>query len=164
MRNNAGITLFECLIYIVLFSFIATAGASIVARLWMTGMKSAAIARSRLTLYSAFDAFYREIQSAPSSANQWKMISPACIIWSNEDAKDICWHTKNNMLFRTEGIYNADKAIWKKKYSASMAPITHLSFKVYDADSISALEIDLSDGITTIHETIALQNRKINVQ
>jgi len=165
MRKHVGVTLFECLIYIALFSFIATASVSIVARLWQSGMKAASIERSRLTLYSAFDALARELKSAPSSTKEWKRISPDCLIWPiAENKKDRCWNIKNNTLFRTEGVYNAQQEAWSKKHSSSIAPLTELRFEVNGADRITHITVLLSDGITTIQEKIALHNRKLHAQ
>ena len=163
MRNQSGVTLFECLLYIALFSFIATASVSIVGRLWQSSMKAACIERSRLTLYSAFDALSREIKAAPSLQKKWKLIAHDCLIWSvNEKKKDRCWSMRNNVLFRTEGMYDAERKTWKKKQSSSIAPLTKLSFNPSGTDRITHITIMLSDGITTIEEKIALQNRKLD--
>lgn len=165
MRNQAGVTLFECLLYIALFSFIATASVSIVGRLWQSSMKAAKIERSRLTLYSAFDALSREIKSAPSLQKEWKSISQSCLIWPvSAKKKDRCWSMRNNTLFRTEGIYNAERETWSKKQSSSIAPITKLCFTLNGTDRITHITIMLSDDITTIEEKIALQNRKLDAQ
>ncbi len=165
MRNQSGVTLFECLLYIALFSFIATASVSIVGRLWQSSMKAAQVERSRLTLYSAFDALAREIKSAPSLKKKWKLISQTCLIWPvNEKKKDRCWSMRNNTLFRAEGIYNAERETWEKKQSSSVAPITKLCFTPNGTDRITHIAVMLSDGITTIEEKIALQNRRLDAQ
>jgi len=163
MRKHAGVTLFECLIYIALFSFIATASVSIVARLWQSGMKAASIERSRLTLYSAFDALARELKSAPPPTKEWKLISSECLIWPIvENKKDRCWGVKKGTLFRTEGVYNAQREVWSKKQSSSIAPLTELCFEISGTDQITHITVLLSDGITTIQEKIALHNRKLH--
>jgi len=166
MRTHRGVTLFECLIYLALFSFIATASVSIIARLWQSSIAAASIERSRLTLYSAFDALAREVRSAPSLRAEWKLITPTALIWptKNSKRKDRCWIAQKNRLFRIEGTYTTQLEQWKKKHSSCIAPITNLTFKCLGAEHISHVMVTLSDGITTIQETITLHNRVMNAK
>lgn len=166
IHTHKGVTLFECLIYLALFSFIATASVSIIARLWQSSITAASIERSHLTLYSAFDALAREVQSAPSLRTEWKLITPITLIWpiKKSKRKNRCWTMRNNTLFRTEGTYNTQLEQWTKKHSSSIAPITDLKFKCLGDKHISHVMITLSDGITTIQEIIALHNRVIHAK
>ncbi|EKD48574.1 MAG: hypothetical protein ACD_64C00251G0006 [uncultured bacterium] len=166
MRMHKGVTLFECLIYLALFSCIATASVAIIARLWQSRMRAAAIEQSHLTLYSAFDALAREMQSAPSLRTQWKCIMPTTLIWPIKDSKrnDRCWTMHNKALFRIEGSYATASGQWKKKHGSTIAPITELHFDCAGAERITHVTVLLSDGITTLQETIALHNRIIHAQ
>lgn len=157
-------TLFECLIYLALFSFVATSSMLIVTRLWQSFITRASIERSHLSLYSAFDALSKEIRSASPLRKNWKQISPTALIWplKGKEKKDRGWALKNNKLMRIEGVYQQSTDQWTKKQSSSVAHITELRFLTIGDESISHIEASLSDGITTIREVIALHNRDIH--
>ncbi len=164
MQQNRGVTLFECLVYLALFSFIASSSMFIVARLWQSCIEGATFERSNLSLYSAFDAFAKEIRSAPSLREKWKLISPTALVWSlkNKEKKDRGWALQKNKLIRIDGVYHVPSAQWKKKTSSSVAHITKAQFSCSGKEHISYVNVCFSDGITTIQETIALHNRVIH--
>jgi hypothetical protein len=163
-KNRGGVTLFECLIYLALFSFIASASMFIVTRLWQSCLEGAAFERSSLSLYSAFDAFAKEIRCAPSLRKKWKLISPTALVWSlkNKEEKDRGWGLQKNKLVRSDGMYHVPSTQWKKKTSSSVAHITKAQFSCSGEEHISHVDVYFSDGITTIQETIALHNRVIH--
>ncbi len=164
MQKNRGVTLFECLVYLAVFSFIASSSMFIVARLWQSCIEGATFERSCLNLYSAFDAFAKEIRSAPSLRKKWKLISPTALVWSlnNKEKKDRGWGLQKNKLVCIDGVYHVSSAQWKKKTSSSVAPITKIQFSCDGKEHISHVNVYLSDDITTIQETIALHNRVIH--
>ena len=162
IQLRRGVTLFECLVYLALFAAIASTSMIIVTRLWQSYMEIARIERSRLSLYSAFDALTQEIHAAPSVRNKWKLISPTALVWplNDQKKKDRGWIMQKNTLHRIDGVYHAPSAQWKKKTSSSVAHnITTVRFSCSGKDRISHVDVYLSDGITTIQETIALHNR-----
>ncbi len=159
MHTHKGVTLFECLIYLALFSFIATSGMFIVARLWQSCIAGAAFERSSLSVYSAFDALAREMRCAPAVRSQWKLISSTALIWPLKGDKDCGWAFQKGKLVRTEGTYNPSCAQWKNKSSTHVAPLTQVQFTCHCTTHISQVDVHLADEITKMDGVVGIRNR-----
>lgn len=160
-RQLSGVTLFECLLYLGLFSCIACASSFIVSHLWQDYIKMSSKQRSALTLYTAYDMLYRDMQSAPNDREKWLLITPTALVWHVEK-KDIGWSLYKQFLVRSEGIYQKLSKKWKKKSSCTVAPIKTVKFELEGNQYIERLAILFEDDITSINTTIWLSNKALS--
>jgi hypothetical protein len=161
MKAHKGITLFECLIYITLFSIIASSSMFIITRLWRSFMHRSSIEKSRLTLYTAFDVLRKDIHTAPSLQTEWKLCAPAMMVWSLDDTqkKDRGWVFDGSKLMRIEGVFDSNQGMWKsKKHSSTIAELHEMRIDYSQKKHMSHITVYLSDGTTSIKETISLHN------
>ena len=113
-RAGDGFTLLEIMLYLLFVSFIATATASWMVRLWQALRARNAQQESLIALYTAHDMLLRDVNAAPADRKQWKEMELECIIWHTK-AGEVGWQREQKQLIRREGRYHHKKKQWSKQ-------------------------------------------------
>ncbi len=163
MRTKAcnGFTLLEMMLYVLFVSFIATATASWMVRLW-----TASTARNKkqamlITLYTAHDMLVRDIHDASTDRSKWKEIGTECIIWHTKEG-DVGWQREQEQLVRRDGRYSAKKKQWGKQTKNLIADhIDEVRFVCTGDPEISHISFAITAGSTRVEGVAAPLCRRL---
>ncbi len=119
MRENAY-SLFELIIYLSLFSFIAMLFLGVISRTQLRLMKSAYKQEILLRQVLAIDLLRRDLISASTLSPEWveqEGIFKKITLTSKNQQQEVsvCWFISKNGLMRAQGKYNFAKHEWNSK-------------------------------------------------
>jgi len=168
--KKRGFLLLSFLLYLLLFTLLATLCFDWVLTSFTTYTLRARRNAVIINAHTALDLFIRDVHMAPLDVKEWKKISSSEIIWHHNN-QDIGWCHKNKKLIRSEGHYSKQSDTWHKKInSIAVQHINTLIFIVKEQLTSNRLiiknitvECTIADqGSThTLTNVIALKNRII---
>ncbi len=160
-RAKSGLTIIECLVYLSLLSFIATASMALITHLWQAGLQQMRKEQSMLVLYSAYDSIAQDLHAAPQEKNAWKVTSSNMIIWQ-QDKEDIGWIIDKKSLLRITGTYNKKSKKWSKKQTSLVAHLARGTFVWAHKSGRTFIQIKLSDEKNQVEGTVGISTLEMS--
>ena len=118
-------------------------------------------------LFAAHHLLEFDLQSAPQSLRDWKLISDSALVWKGAQI-DRGWLFEKNKVSRIHGTYNASEQKWTKKVKHIVARgIDRLQFTVQKHGSensdMRSVQYTLATQAAsyTLDHTVMIQNRKL---
>ncbi|MDP3889493.1 MAG: hypothetical protein Q8Q25_03065 [bacterium] len=129
-KVSQGISLFEFMIYLALFSIIIGLSFQGAARVYSSFVHQNKLCSMLSNAYSACDLLTRDVHAASATLQDWNKIDGHEIIFKSKDM-NIGWAFEHNALIRTVGNYDAKTHTWDKKIRRmAVASIHEMSFSV----------------------------------
>jgi len=171
MKHNTmqdGFFIYEFLIYLFLFSFLAIFLMKFVVASCLQLKKQSYNLHHLIGFSGGFDAIIRDLKLAPSSALLWKKIEHDCLIWHDAATNtDKGFYMHKGKIFHIQGMYNEHLNSWHKKIKNLVLDhvVTGNFFMNHDLQTtfitVDCLLQEASDNSFRLCKTIALYNGMI---
>lgn len=141
MKIRDGVTVLECVIYIMLISTIITHFYPWIGKIQTGLIRQIYLLKREHTLGFARDILSQDIQQAPYTVEGWKLIHEKEIVWFNGKS-DIGWKVDKERLVRIQGKYSKENHRWLSRQSSVIfQPIASIGFMpVYSAKQKKYIE------------------------
>jgi prepilin-type N-terminal cleavage/methylation domain-containing protein len=147
MKNRAGFTLIECMIYVFVLGVIALLFFSGTMRIYSHMRSAYSKNHLLLTLYTAGDVFARDLRQKPPINNEIFYRHDG-IAWRYEQTQTIGWSLEQkNTLVRHEGSYNYRTNTWSGGTKSIVCTgLTDAQFTASSSGACISMSL-VSDGI-----------------
>lgn len=120
MRLRPGISLVECLLYVMLTTMVIMLSMSWIAQSHAKLITLNASNDAYMSVCALQDLLARDLRSAPSNCDAWKEVSPGVYVWRTEQG-DLGWELQDEQMRRIEGIYDEHAKKWGKHHTSVIA-------------------------------------------